>query len=119
MQRFLKVVMNINDYEGGEIKTSNGNSWFDARCSCALACGYVPCGSALQLAPKIDSNSNLDNVLSDVDSITQFLFIQCFYDPEGKATLICGKCAKCETCSISPEEDVYCSKFEDVCYKED
>ena len=94
---------------------------FEDRCSCAVACGYTPCGNSYQQWPKISGNGYINDGDGNLEIETSSAFdvIQFFYDPEGKATLICGHCTKCENCSISPESDVYCSNFEDVCYKED
>ena len=115
MKRFLQV------WWSG---CKNGRTEFDDRCSCALACGYIPCGNSYQQWPVITGDGDISDAGGisgslNIETETNFDVVQSFYDPEGKATLICGHCTKCETCSISPESDVYCSKFEDVCYKED
>ena len=111
MKRFIQVWWSEKD--------------FSDRCSCAVACGYIPCGNSYQQWPDISGHGNIDgkdgslNGHLSISTNSSFDVVQFFYDPEGKATLICGHCTKCETCTISPESDVYCSKFKDTCYQED
>ena len=109
MKRFIQVVQDdLGDY---------GKKEFEDRCSCAVACGYVPCGNTLQVTPDISGGGGSEDFFFSTKC--KEIMVQCFYDPEGNATLICGHCAKCENCDIAPDEDTYCESFEDVCYKED
>ena len=116
MKRFIQVVLDTTMRLSGDDLAD-----FEDRCSCAVACGYIPCGNTLQTVPVISGNGSGSDGDLDLDITTSidYCMIQNFYDPEGKATPICAHCTKCETCSIAPEEDTYCSEFEDVCYKED
>ena len=126
MKRFVNVCGQPEDKE------------FINRCDCAVACGYVPCGHAFATAPELEGEGSItggedrldndDNPLyrkgiSGKFSIsTKGVFCkvsQSFYDPEGKATMICAHCTKCESCQIAPEEDVYCSCFENKCYADE
>ena len=111
MKRFIQVVQR------------NFDKAFENRCSCAVACGYVPCGNTLQVTPDISGYGNGDEDSFDLsiktDEESSVIMVQCFYDPEGNATLICGHCAKCENCKIAPDEDTYCKQFVDACYKEE
>ena len=116
MKRFIQVVLQTEGTIDGQERTN-----FENRCSCAVACGYIPCGDTLQMGPDISSSgSGSDGDFRlDIETTNRVCMVQSFYDPEGKATLICAHCTKCETCNISPEEDAYCSKFQDACYQED
>ena len=117
MKRFIQVML-----QGTSRIDDADKKKFEDRCACAVACGYIPCGNALQVAPNVYSNRERD--FNDVwyNKIeTEFVLrmVQSFYDPEGNATLICGHCAKCENCKIAPDEDAYCKQFEDACYEEE
>ena len=49
MKRFIQVMLHADGIYDADKKN------FDDRCACAVACGYIPCGNALQVAPDISS----------------------------------------------------------------
>lgn len=114
MKRFVQVNVRVWDYiDSSEVKS------FEDRCSCAIACGYVPCGSMLQSTLESgQGNFDRDHQLT-VEAKSNIYLVQNFYDPDGKATPICMHCTKCESCDEIEQSEIYCSKFEDTCYADD
>ena len=130
MQRWIKVEARWDDGRLAD-EDEDLNAEFDLRCSCAVACGYRPCGNGIAGTASTSGDGSGKLGAKDDDAIEGSLDIslesgtpswamyQMFYDPEGKASHICGHCSECENCQLVPESDVYCEKFRDNCYAEE
>lgn len=49
MKRFVQIMSDVKGYVDDSERED-----FENRCSCAIACGYVPCGSTFQSSPVMD-----------------------------------------------------------------
>ena len=115
MKRFFQVICN-------DIFDKDERKSFEAKCSCAVACGYTPCSGAFQMTPDISGSGDIDEGSGSLSIDTtnrDKTFIQSFCDQNGTATMICAHCTKCESCQKAPGSDVFCTSFDDKCYCED
>jgi hypothetical protein len=110
MKRWLQIFDNDDD--------------FVKKCSCAVACGYIPCGNGM--VHRGYSINSADGRMRNDGSISLSIgchnggtiLYQMFYDPEGKASYICCNCKKIANCQRTPESDIFCKCFADKCYGE-
>lgn len=112
MKRFISVVAVIEENHVWKSTIEKETTSFEEECSQAIICGYTPAGSLFSYAKDIDGDFDEGSGhLRNEDA--HLCMIQHFYDPEGAASWICSHCAKCESCTDSPNKDHYCEQFEE------
>lgn len=110
MKRFFQIVCD-------DICDEDDREEFEVKCSCAVACGYVPVNGSFQVIPNISGSGDSDDF--HISTRTKQAFVQTFCDQDGTATMICAHCRNCENCQEVPESDIYCEDFEDSSYAEE